>query len=202
VTTSSGTRGPYRKGLERRAQIMRAALEVFAQHGERGSSLKEIAERVGLSQAGVLHHFDSREDLLVAVLAERDALDTEQTRDAVSGPGEAVARTAAHNARTPGLVELFVTLSAAAIDPAHPAHQFFADRYTALESTVAQGLRQGQDAGQVRADADPHQLARLLLAVSDGLQVQWLLDPGVDMTAMIETFNRLCAPPDSGPAPG
>jgi AcrR family transcriptional regulator len=181
--------------VERRAQILQTALEVFAEHGERGASLKEIAERLGMSQAGLLHYFRSREELFVAVLAERDALDTEQTRDSVSSPGEAMARTAEHNAKTPGLVDLFVTLSAAAIDPAHPAHDFFTGRYADLEAAVADGIRQGQVAGRIRDDMEPVQLARLLLAVSDGLQVQWLLNPDIDMAQAIGAFNRLCAPP-------
>jgi len=195
VTAERKARGPYRKGVERRAQILQTALEVFAEHGERGSSLKEIAERLGMSQAGLLHYFGSREELFVAVLAERDAQDTGATRDSVATAGEAVARTAEHNTKTPGLVELFVTLSAAAIDPAHPAHAYFTERYTDLEGTVTEGLRQGQEQGKVRTDADARQLARLLLAVADGLQIRWLLNREVDMTAAIEVFNQLCAPP-------
>lgn len=194
VSTPRKPRGPYRKGLERREQILRAALEVFSEHGERGSSLKEIADRVGMSQAGVLHYFDSREDLLLAVLAERDALDTEAAADVMS-PGEAVARTVGHNARQPGLVDLFVTLSAAASDPAHPAHAFFKRRYTDLSARIQEGLDQGRQHKQIREDVDPKLMARLLLAVSDGIQLQWLLDPSVDMTALVEAFNRMCAAP-------
>ncbi|TVZ02714.1 TetR/AcrR family transcriptional regulator [Trebonia kvetii] len=174
---------------------MRTALEVFAEHGERGSSLKEIADRLGMSQAGLLHYFRSREELFVAVLAERDAIDAEQTRDSVTSPGEAVARTAEHNMKTPGLVDLFITLSAASIDPAHPAHEFFTGRYADLEATVADGMRRGQADGRIRRDVEPAELARLLLAVSDGLQVQWRLNPGIDMARAIASFNRLCAPP-------
>ncbi|WEH19730.1 TetR/AcrR family transcriptional regulator [Streptomyces sp. VNUA24] len=191
MSTPRKSRGPYRKGLERRRQILRAALEVFNEHGERGSSLKEIADRVGMSQAGVLHYFDSREDLLLAVLAERDALDTESVADATS-PGEAVARTVAHNARQPGLVDLFVTLSAAASDPDHPAHAFFKQRYADLSARIEEGLGTAQQEGQVRPDVAPRHMARMLVALSDGLQLQWLLDPSVDMAETIEAFNRMC----------
>lgn len=193
-STPRKPRGPYRKGLERREQILQAALEVFSEHGERGSSLKEIAARLGMSQAGVLHYFDSREDLLLAVLAQRDALDAEAAADVMS-PGEAVARTVAHNARQPGLVDLFVTLSAAASDPAHPAHAFFKRRYTDLTARIQEGLDQGRQHDQIRGDVDSELMARLLLAVSDGIQMQWLLDPSVDMTALVEAFNRMCAAP-------
>ncbi|MCQ9182016.1 TetR/AcrR family transcriptional regulator; helix-turn-helix transcriptional regulator [Streptomyces sp. IBSBF 2953] len=170
---------------------MRAALDVFSEHGERGASLKEIADRAGMSQAGVLHYFDSREDLLLAVLAQRDALDTEATAD-VTSPGDAVARTAAHNTRQRGLVDLFVTLSAAASDPEHPAHAFFTRRYTDLTERIEIGLRTAQERGEIRTDVRSDQMARMLLALSDGLQVQWLLDPSVDMAETLEAFNRMC----------
>ncbi|MGQ4402615.1 TetR/AcrR family transcriptional regulator [Streptomyces hayashii] len=191
MSTPRKPRGPYRKGIERREQILRAALDVFSEHGERGASLKEIADRAGMSQAGVLHYFDSREDLLLAVLAQRDALDTEATAD-VTSPGDAVARTAAHNTRQRGLVDLFVTLSAAASDPEHPAHAFFTRRYTDLTERIEIGLRTAQERGEIRTDVRSDQMARMLLALSDGLQVQWLLDPSVDMAETLEAFNRMC----------
>ncbi|MGW3567518.1 TetR/AcrR family transcriptional regulator [Streptomyces sp. NPDC000941] len=194
MTTPRKPRGPYRKGLERRKQILRAALEVFSEHGERGSSLKEIADRVGMSQAGILHYFDSREDLLLAVLAERDALDVEATAD-VASPGEAVARTAAHNARQRGLVDLFVTLSAAASDPEHPANAFFIQRYEALTESIEDGLRKAQERDAIRTDIRPDHMARMLLALSDGLQLQWLLNPSIDMAETIQAFNLMCLGP-------
>jgi len=192
VTTPRKPRGPYRKGLERREQILRAALQVFSEKGERGSSLKEIADHVGITQAGLLHYFDSREDLLLAVLAERDALDA-QAVAGVDTPGEAVARTATHNAEQPGLVDLFVTLSASASDPQHPAHTFFKQRYAELSAQIRDGLDEGRRQGRIREDVTSEQMARLLLAVSDGLQLQWLLDPSIDMAEMVDAFNRMCA---------
>ncbi len=191
MSTPRKPRGPYRKGIERREQILRAALDVFSEHGERGASLKEIADRAGMSQAGVLHYFDSREDLLLAVLAERDALDAEATAD-VTSPGDAVARTAAHNTQQRGLVDLFVTLSAAASDPEHPAHSFFTRRYADLTERIEDGLRTAQERGEIRTDVRSDQMARMMLALSDGLQLQWLLDPGVDMAETLEAFNRMC----------
>ncbi|MEV5824719.1 TetR/AcrR family transcriptional regulator [Spirillospora sp. NPDC052242] len=195
MTTQRKPRGPYRKGVRRREQILDTALEVFARRSD--APLQEIADRVGLSQAGVLHYFGSREELLLAVLRRRDTLDLAEAREDSTAPGEAVARTVRHNMDQPGLVRLFVALSSAATDPAHPAHEFFADRYRDLTATIARGLGSGQRTGAVRDDEDAEHMARLLVAVSDGLQLQWLLDPSVDMAALVETFDRLCAtPPD------
>lgn len=61
---------------ERRAEILRATLEVIAERGYRGITLGAVAERVGLTQQGLLHYFRTKEALLVAVLEERDQWDT------------------------------------------------------------------------------------------------------------------------------
>ncbi|MGR7000561.1 TetR/AcrR family transcriptional regulator [Yinghuangia aomiensis] len=63
---------PYPKGVARRAQILETALEVFASEGDRKASLRAIADRVGLTDTGVLHYFGSREELFLAVIDGRD----------------------------------------------------------------------------------------------------------------------------------
>ena len=47
-------------------------MEVFATVGYHKGSLRDVADRVGMSQAGLLHHFPSKEHLLEAVLTWRD----------------------------------------------------------------------------------------------------------------------------------
>src|SRR5665213_1276231 len=65
-------RGQALRGVERRAAIVAAAIDVFAQHGFRASSLAEVAARVDLTPAGILYHFGSKEALLLEVITERD----------------------------------------------------------------------------------------------------------------------------------
>lgn len=190
VTNQRKPRGPYRKGVERREQILQAALEVFAQHGDRGSSLQEIADRVGVTQPALLHYFGSREELLLAVIEQRDTLGRHVSAE-TKKPGDIAAQAVRHHMDQPGLIRLFVALSAAATDPAHTAHSFFVDRYQNLTNLISSGLEEGQRAGQVRTDEPADQMARLLLAVMDGLQIQWLLDPSIDMPAMVATFTRM-----------
>lgn len=195
------TRGPYRKSIERRERILEAALEVFAEHGDRGTSLQEIADRVGVTQPALMYYFGSREELLLAVLQRRDTLGTE-VAGTTGTPGDAVVRALRHSMEQPGLMKLFVSLSAAATDPGHRAHEFFADRYRELTAGITDTVAAGQDAGLMRADVDPEHVARLLLAVLNGLQVQWLMDPSVDMIAMAETFLRVCTEPAAAAEPG
>ncbi|WP_223839352.1 TetR/AcrR family transcriptional regulator [Nocardiopsis deserti] len=68
-------RGPYAKGVAKRGEILDAALTVIGRDGYSRATVREIADAVGLSQNGLLHHFGSKERLFVEVLRHRDELD-------------------------------------------------------------------------------------------------------------------------------
>jgi AcrR family transcriptional regulator len=189
MTTGTGTRGPYAKTEARRAEILRTALDAFSVRGFQGSSLREIAESVGLSQAGVLHHFSSKEALLAAVLAEKDADSVKHFEDARGvGVLDALRGVVAENMAQPGLIRLFTTLSAEAINEEHPAHEYFQVRYAGARELLAGSLAQGQADGDVDNGVDVELAASLLIAIMDGLQMQWLLNEDFDMLAAFDTF--------------
>ncbi|MER6507728.1 TetR/AcrR family transcriptional regulator [Nonomuraea sp. NPDC001636] len=185
----------YATGEARKERILAVALLEFAEHGYRGASLARIAERVELSQAGLLHHFRSKERLLVAVLDYRDELDRRRFgpgRDAHDG-GAAALRALAdvvdHNARVPGLVQLFSVISGEAVTPGHPGHEWARRRYRRLRADVAAALRAGAERGEFRAGLDAEAHADRLIAMMDGLQTQWLIDPAqVDMAAVFRGY--------------
>ena len=51
-----------------REQIRRLALELFAQRGYDGTSLREIADRLGITKAAVYYHFKTKEDILASLV--------------------------------------------------------------------------------------------------------------------------------------
>jgi AcrR family transcriptional regulator len=173
-------RGAYAKGVVRREEILTAALDVFSREGYRGTSLRDIARQVGVSLPGLMHYFESKEHLLTAVLQKRDQVDGDShpsSGDFLDGL-LAIMR---HNRDVPGLVQLYITLAAAAEDSAHPAHDFFIERFAFVRQALAEVVRDRQAAGTARADLDPDHIARVLIAVADGIQIQWALDRSVDM---------------------
>jgi AcrR family transcriptional regulator len=172
-------RGPYEKGEAKRAEILRAALRIFAQEGYRGTSLRKVAAACDLSLPGLMHYFDSKEDLLTQVLRARD--ERARIPSAQHPRLEDYVRIVRDSAATPGLVELFVSLSAAAGDPAHPAHELFARRYDELRAALADRLRHAVDSGTLTTDIPADRLAVLLIALVDGIQLQWLTDRTIDM---------------------
>jgi AcrR family transcriptional regulator len=174
---------------ERRAEILTAARDVFAERGYRGASLAAVAERVGLTQQGVLHYFPSKDALLIEVLRQRD-------QDKSTVPHEPaglhdVERLVAFNATQPGIVQSFTVLSAESVTDNHPAKPFFIQRYRDVRARIAQAIRE-EVGDELPAGLDAEGAASLLIAVMDGLQVQWLLSPDeVDMAPLAGKFVAL-----------
>ncbi|MEU9188186.1 TetR/AcrR family transcriptional regulator [Streptomyces sp. NPDC048484] len=176
------------RGTERRAEILRAALEVIAERGYRGASLAAVAERVALTPQGLLHYFPTKEALLVAVLAERDQW------DAVPGTGwplELLGQLVEYNAMRPGIVQTFSALLGESVTEGHPARGYFTERYEAVRANMARVLRT-EYGERLPGGLTPERAAPLLVAVMDGLQYQWLLAPeSVDMPGAFRDFLTL-----------
>lgn len=183
-------RGPYAKGVAKRDEILRVALDVIARNGCRKASNREIARRVGLTPPGLMHYFSSREELYEEVLSARD----EQDLATYYSPDPSFAgflAVMAHNAEVPGLVRLYLEYSAEASLPGHPSYTFFRDRYERLRGLLVEALAQAQQQKELGQDLDLRQTADLILAAADGLQYQWTLDQRVDMVAHLEDLWQM-----------
>jgi AcrR family transcriptional regulator len=191
-STVRRTRGEYSKSAARRLEIIRAAVEVFSGAGFHKGSLRDVADKVGLSQAGVLHHYPTKTHLLEAVLTWRD---DEALKRMGDPPPQGVAMLRAmvdlaeYNETTPELVELYATLSAEATSPDHPAHAYFVSRYARVTDHLRRAFEHAAVNGQVQRGVDCASAARTLVALMDGLELQWLLTPdSVDMAADLRRY--------------
>ena len=175
-----------------RERLLHAALQSIAANGYRGSTLAGIAADAGMTSAGLLHHFPSKEQLLVAVLAERDRLDGARFHLAGFRGLAALDRLielVQHNTMVPGLVQAYTVLMGESVSEGHPAHEWFRDRYPRRRANLATALRAGVESGEIRADVDCAALAAEIIAMMDGLQVQWVLNPEqVDMAAVFADY--------------
>lgn len=185
-------RGSYAKTGRTRAAILEAALGVFARGGFRKGSIREIAEAVGMSEAGLLHHFPNKSALLAEVLDLRDQHSLELVP--IEGPEpldtlRGLVQLARYNASVPGVVELYCTLSAEATTPDHPAHAYFVGRYTSTVTNLTRSFERCEERGLLRDGIRPASAARATVALMDGLQVQWLLDrDSVDMAEELAAY--------------
>lgn len=167
--------------LRKREQILKAAVEIFGSKGFANGTLAEIAEQVDMTHAGVLHHFGSKDHLLLEVLTYRDETDVAglETKHIPDGPEffRHLVATAFLNAQRAGLVQAYAVLSSESVTDDHPARDYFVARYRTLRGEAVQAFRvMCADAGVEPSEELDHAAAGVL-AVMDGLQIQWLLDP-------------------------
>ncbi|WP_063021872.1 TetR/AcrR family transcriptional regulator [Nocardia niwae] len=200
--TKRGRRGEYAKSAARRRAIIAAAVEIFSESGFRDGSLRDVAERAGITHAGIRHHFPTKVDLLQAVLHSREEQSlTEHSRtqidgiDAVNAWIEAVAE----NVANPTLVELEFVLAGEAASPDHPAHGYFVRMYSKSEGLLCRAFAIMQDRNQLRNGIDPALAARSLLAVTQGVQTVWLRDRRIDIADTLRAQLTVLCTPDSAP---
>jgi AcrR family transcriptional regulator len=188
----AGPRGPYAGTAARQRHIIRVAIELFGRSGYRSTSMRDVAVAAGISDAGLRHHYRTKDDLLRAVLAmvlddEIDALPPTATAlERLERTLDLVTR----NARRRTVVELFTVLSGEATSARHPAHAYFVSRYAWVTESFTALARELAAAGQLRPGVDPETFAVTLIAVLDGLQLQWLLQPATDMPLHVAGFLR------------
>jgi AcrR family transcriptional regulator len=194
TTNGDGLTGQARRGAERRQAILDAAIEVFSQRGFRGSALAEVADRVGLTPAGILYHFGSKEELLLAVLEERDRRGRERFVDLLrAGGAESLRRAvtaAAASETAPGLIALHTVLQAESFEPDAPAHDYVLDRSQVMRSSIQQALEANQRAGRVRADLDCAAKASEIHAFMEGAAVLSQLDDSVSLVELYRSYFR------------
>ncbi|BCY09159.1 TetR/AcrR family transcriptional regulator [Actinoplanes sp. L3-i22] len=193
-------RGSYSVGRARREQILDAATANFASLGYTQTSMARIAQDVGLTGPGLMHYFPTKKHLLVAVAERRFDILGEWAEDAAedtdgTGPLRQMMRLAGLFAAQPGLIELFVLVTAEAADPTSAAHELYVARYERVVVALTDGFERGVQAGFLHADLDYESIARECVAVADGLQLQWVLTGGrIDLTALIRNHLERLAP--------
>jgi AcrR family transcriptional regulator len=187
--------------VRRRQQILDSAIALFGQRGVDRASLRTVGQAIGVSHAALRHYFSSRDELLVEVYRAHEARAAADPPAADESAVGQVIEAAERNRSIPGLVELYATLTTDALQEQRGVtREFVRERFRSLRHTLAGLIESGQHAGRIAADIDALDAASLVIAASDGLQIQWLLDPGaVDVGRSLSMLERLLP---RGPQPG
>lgn len=166
----------------RREEILAAATRVFGSKGYHQGSLVDVAAQVGITHAGVLHHFGSKDKLLWEVLEYRDRLDVEHLEGKHIPGGMDLFRhlvvTARLNADRRGIVQAYAVLTGESVTDGHPASGWVAQRFSVLRGEISEAVREiARERDVALPDGEAERAANAVIAVMDGLQLQWLLDP-------------------------
>ncbi|MDF0544301.1 TetR/AcrR family transcriptional regulator [Sphingobium sp. H39-3-25] len=172
--------GASPKGSARRDEILNGLMDKIAGRELHNPSLREIGRALGIEPGHILYYFSSREDLLQSVIvhwdeeARRNSL--EKSNSSLDNFAEQIRR----NIDIPGIVHLYLNFAAEAINPMHPAREFFRGRFERVSATLESRIRQEQVDGIIADSVDAARAARQLIALADGLQLQSLVNPNVN----------------------
>ncbi|QNI08561.1 TetR/AcrR family transcriptional regulator [Mycobacterium kubicae] len=180
------------KGEDRKQRILTVAQRLLSRNGWRNTTLAQIAREAGVTPAGLLHHFESKEQLLHAVLDARDRDDDAHSDRGGDLLGE-IAQVADRFTRAPELVGTFTVLLVENIAPDAVLHDRLVARQRDAVDIVADGIRRGQAAGRYRSDIDPAVKAVEILAFIHGMEMTWLLDPSIPLTEVFKEYAETLA---------
>lgn len=179
----AGVKGQVqRRGVERRKAILEAAIELFSGNGYRGTGIAAIADKAGITPAGVLHHFGNKVGLLRAVVEERDARETESLAEFWRQRGldafrRAYIKLAQDIESERDLASLYTVLLTENLREREPLHDFFKQRTRAVREGTRQVLERAKKSGEIRPDVNTRSVAAEIVAFLEGAQLTWLQDP-------------------------
>jgi len=134
-------------------------------------------------------NFGGREELMQAVIVrwDEDAINRNPYSPSYGIGLDEYVTTIGNNVARPGIVHLYLAFAAEALESSYPAHEFIRKRFGHARNSLAGAIRREQEVGKIVAEVDAEIEVRPLIALADGLQLQSLIDPGVDAVAHIAT---------------
>lgn len=142
-------------------------------------TIASVAAAAGITDAGLLYHFPTKEDLLLAVLIHHDRLGADRLHlfDPVDEPClehiRALAQWGAWMEEAPNLQSLHITLSADSLQPGTSAHDYFTERYQRGLDLLSRLFERAKASGVLGEQTDPLYEASAYLGFLDGLRLQW-----------------------------
>jgi AcrR family transcriptional regulator len=200
LNTAMGQSEQPRTQAERTAlaesSMILAAIELLNSVGIQGTTLVAIGERSGYSRGLASHHFGSKAGLLRAVLKRMTAVWTKKLVRELEGKTGLQAITTAIDAHLehvlchPDYIRATNIIWGAALDPASEFKPNVAEFIRIQRESVAVWVKEGQESGEIRPDADAAHIAEQFYGALIGLNNQWLVAPEIDLRAAYEDYKQ------------
>ena len=194
VSTKTTARG------EKRPLILQAATEVFAEQGFASVTVAEIADHAGIGKGTVYEYFSSKDELLFAVfewmnegIFERihtlldDGGTIHDRLHRLLGLGARITR----EQRDMQAVVLDFWSASRGTKVEERYNQACLATFRAYRRLVADVIREGQAAGELRNEVDADAIAAMVVAAMDGLGVQIFFDRELDPDTTVAGFAEV-----------
>jgi len=182
----------------KRKMILHAAIACFARDGFHKATMIDIAQMAGVSDGLAYRYFAGKDEII------REAVRL------VSGPGETVAVDAVDTDDAAAMLVLFLRSSferfripgrdtilrlrfrswAEALD-SEELRKEVVDRWEHHSAVTEPALTGAREQAMIPSHLDPRAVARVMLALHDGLDLQWSLDPSLDVDACRDVVMAL-----------
>ncbi len=188
---------------ERREQIIRAALKVFARRGMASAKISDIASEAGFSHGLVYHYFKSKEEIFTTLIRralENSAMLVQHAKRQAGTPMERLqwmTRVMLQNIESEGAYYFLIMIQAFTSDAVpEEVKQLLPEHFLSTLEATLPIIEEGQRAGQI-AQGDSFQLAVCYYSLIQGLAVnRFQLNDAPLPDA--ETVLRIFSPGNSG----
>jgi len=185
---------------EKRPLILRAATEVFAEQGFAAVRVADIADRAGIGKGTVYEYFSSKDELLFAVFEWMNHGIADRIRQLLDKGGTT-------QERLQRLLDLGAEITREQVEMQAVALDFWSasrgtkseerynlaclETYRTYRHLVADVIRKGQAAGELRSEVDADAIAAMVVAGMDGLGIQIFFDREIDLNRTVDGFSEV-----------
>jgi AcrR family transcriptional regulator len=175
--------------VELRRSVVAAAIETFRHRAFHETTLEAVAETAGLPLEAVTAHFPDWNGLLLAAVDRWTAERTSPLLPVMASHGTVLflRRIVQSNIEDPSLMRLLSSLVNVAATPGHPLSELLQGDWSRFHRMVAEGLRRDVELGREPATMAPARGAEQLLALYEGLQLQSMVRPRMDL---LDAYDR------------
>ena len=184
------------RGTDKRQRILRAAVDVFAEHGYFNAKVAQIAKAAGVADGTIYLYFQGKEDLLITIFREhtRSYLAELERRMADVEPAEDRLRTAVrHHLETLGRDRALAVVSQVELRHSLKFLSLFSQQEVAdYLNVIRKIVEHGQESGAFRRNVHPQLAAKAIFGVLDEMVTSWMLsEKDYDLAAQSEQVADL-----------
>lgn len=166
-------------GTSKRERILRAAVDVFAEHGYFNAKVAQIAKAAGVADGTIYLYFDGKEDLLITIFREhtRSYLHSlEQSLANINRAEERLRVAVRHHLETLGRDRALAVVSQVELRHSLKFMSLFSqEEVKDYLNVIRKIVEHGQQEGTFRRNVHPQLVAKAIFGVLDEMVTSWML---------------------------